>query len=533
MNDSPPETLTNFRGRVFQTSYVKIEERLKIEVRFVKTLYIHCLPLETRVVLTENRKPVEYVIQRNLEQQMVGNIYKGEVTDVLPGMQAAFVDIGLDKNAFLYVDEIYPSLEINRDKEELPPIRELVQEGQQIIVQIMKEAVGQKGPKVTTNITLPGRYLVYMPYGKHVGISRKIESEEERERLKEIGGHFVQESEGLIIRTVCEGIDGEVLQKDFYSLRKRWSEIIDGAELIQPKSLVYQEQDIIAKIVRDKMTEEINECVIDHFGQYQRLRQELDSLPRLKEKVTYYDGEQNLFDYYQLSTELERALRRKVWLKNGGYLIIDETEALTSIDVNTGKFTGKQNLEATVLQTNLEAAKEIARQLRLRDIGGIIIIDFIDMIEDEHQEQVLKQLELAVKEDRTKSIVVGLTSLGLVEMTRKKARQSLLETLTKHCPYCDGNGYVLSEESVAEKIEQSLIEYRTQNIEAMVVEAHPVVVKYFLQNERMILNRLEKECHFKVLLFGNQETHREEYRIVYAGEINRAYEKLELLKQQQ
>jgi ribonuclease G len=499
----------------------------------VKKLFINSLDRETRVALLEDQKVVEYLIERPIEKRVIGNIYKGKVANVLPGMQAAFVDIGIGKNAFLYVDDIYPGKGIKKEEApHLPPVNELLRQGEEVLVQVNKEPVGTKGARVTTNVTIPGRYLVYLPYGGYVGVSRRIEEELERERLKEIGEGLIQDQEGLIIRTVCEGISEEDLIQDMEFLREQWLHVLKEARQTASGELVFQEMDMIPKVVRDLMTADIEECIIDDRIQFQRLKQEMRHYPELNERLVLYNGVQNIFDYYQISSELDRVLRRKVWLKSGGYIIFDQTEALTSIDVNTGKFTGHQNLEETVLRTNLEAAKEIARQLRLRDIGGIIIIDFIDMVEQENQEAVLRQLEGALKHDRTKSNVVGLTSLGLVEMTRKKMRQNLLEVVSKPCSYCEGKGYTLSEETVAAQIERMLLEYRQRDIEAVLVQAHPFVVSKLMGRQREDLKWLEKRCGFTIFLHGDEKNHIEESNMVYVGDFQEVKRQLENLQQQ-
>jgi ribonuclease G len=496
-----------------------------------KKLFINSLARETRVAYLEDQKLVEYMIERPIEKRIVGNIYKGKVANVLPGMQAAFVDIGIGKNAFLYVDDIYPSKGYKRDdNENLPPIRDLIREGEEVLVQVNKEAVGTKGARITANISLPGRYLVYLPFGGHVGISRRIENEAERERLKDLGEGLVEENEGLIIRTICEGVEEYELKQDVAYLRNQWREILDHSITISTASIVFQEVDIISKLVRDLMTPEINECTIDDQTQYLRLKNELQEFPELNKRLVLYSGNQNIFDYYQITAELDRALRNRVWLKSGGYIIIDHTEALTVIDVNTGKFTGTQNLEETVLRTNLEAAKEIARQLRLRDIGGIIVIDFIDMIQPENQQAVLQQLEESLKQDRTKTNIAGLTSLGLVEMTRKKVRQSVLEVLSKDCTYCEGKGYTLSEETVAAQVERILLEYRKQDIGAILVQVHPVVAGKFLGSNRQLLQSIEQKCGFKIFIYSNEKAHIEESRILYSGTLSDVKRQLERLQ---
>lgn len=419
--------------------------KIVIEVKdLVKKLLIHCLIHETRVALLEDDKLAEYLIERPIEKRIISNIYKGRIANVLPGMEAAFVDIGLKKNAFLYVDDIYPSKGIKKgETEHAPTIQEVVSERDEVLVQVSKEAVGNKGPRVTSNITIPGRYLVYLPFGAYVGISRRIQEELERERLKEIGDAHITEKEGLIIRTVCEGVSEQELVDDLEQLRERWRDVAKVYQQAKTPELIYQEVDMIPRVVRDLMTTDITSCIIDDGRQFKRLQQELSAYPELKERIHLYSGKEPIFDHYLVRADIERALKRKVWLKSGGYIIIEETEALTVVDVNTGKFTGDQNLEETVLQTNVEAAKEIARQLRLRDIGGIIIIDFIDMSLEESRLAVLDKLEAALKLDRTKTNLIGLTPLGLVELTRKKVKQSLLEVLSKPCPHCEGKGYIV------------------------------------------------------------------------------------------
>nr|WP_267879701.1 ribonuclease E/G [Caldalkalibacillus mannanilyticus] len=323
----------------------------------------------------------------------------------------------------------------------------------------------------------------------------------------------------------------EFLQ-DVNSLRIKWQEILAKEKNASICSLIYQDVDMISKLVRDLMTDDVDECMIDNSSHYHRLKQEIQLYPEIKGALTHYKGNQNIFDYYQITADLERSLRKKVWLKNGGYLIIDQTEALTVIDINTGKYTGHQNLEETVYITNVEAAKEIARQLRLRDIGGIVIIDFIDMILPEHQENVLQALEEVVKKDRTKTNVVGITALGLVEMTRKKIRQNVLEVTTKFCSYCDGKGYTASEETIAAQVERILLEYRNAgDIEGVLVQVHPSVAAKLFGEGRSSLRELEKHCGFKVYLHGTPHNHLEEYQVIYMGSLAETKRKLEALQQ--
>lgn len=492
----------------------------------MKQIYINSLLRETRVTYVEDGKPVEYLIERPLEKRMIGNVYKGKVANVLPGMQAAFVDIGYKKNAFLYVDDLIAFKRTDREEtSQSVNIQDLVQTGDEIMIQVSKEAVGSKGPKVTTNLSLPGRYLVYLPQGRHVGISRRIEDEMERERLKDIGERLIREEEGLIVRTKCVGVSEDDLVQDLNELRALWENIQKKAHQATAPQMIHQELDIIPKIVRDLLTIDIDECFIDDKEQYERLKQEMSPYPELQEKLRLYTGKQHIFDYYNITSELDKALRRKVWLKSGGYIIVDHTEALTAIDVNTGKFIGKRDLEQTVLKTNLEAAKEIARQLRLRDIGGIIIVDFIDMTDSAHQHAVLQELQNEVKRDRTKTVVVGLTSLGLVEMTRKKMRENVLEVLSKPCSYCEGKGYTLKEESVASKVEQMLLEYHTLGIEALLIEMHPNVAEKLFETPAHA-RWLEEKCGCKLFIHSHADVHIEHYSILYAGTVHQARKRL-------
>lgn len=495
-----------------------------------KKLFIHTLSREVRVALLEDDTLIEFFIERSSDQRMVGNIYKGKIENVLPGMQAAFVDIGQDKNAFLFVDEILPSQGLRKDGGQASyAVERLVTKGQEILVQVHKEAGGNKGPKVTTNIALPGRYLVYMPYGVHIGISRQIVEELERERLKEIGQHLVTGSEGLILRTVCEGVAEAELLADMEQLRQSWQDIVEQAKHTGATELVYQETDITPKIVRNYMTPDITACYTNSTPMYRRLKKALYRYPTLQEKVKLYDHSQDMFDYFDLTAEIDKAFRRKVWLKSGGYLIFDHTEALTVVDVNTGKFVGKQNLEQTAVHTNLEAAQEIARQLRLRDIGGIIIIDFIDMTEEEHNQSVLQCLEEIVKKDRTKTTVVGLTGLGLVELTRKKVRQSLQEIVSEPCSYCEGKGYIRGKEDIAAQIERLLLEYRHTDLEAVLLTAHPEIVATLEGVDQQGLRALENKCGFKISLYPNSTLHQETFKVLYQGslaEVKRREQKL-------
>lgn len=397
---------------------------------------------ETQVVVVEDGLLVELYVERDDDQRVVGNIYKGTVKNILPGMQAAFVDIGLEKNAFLYVGDALAEMSGDLSLETTIPIQSLFKEGQEIVVQIAKEPVGTKGARVTTQITLPGRYLVLLPNADNVAISRRIQDEGERVRLLELATKIKPVEMGLIIRTVGEGATMEELRRDMEHLMRIWQEIEERRTNNQAERLLYKDLDLPQRILRDIFSEDINRLMVNSRTLYNQVTEFVQWMaPRLKSKVFICNMEE-LFDKYSVEHEMRQALDRKVWLKNGSYLIFDHAEALTVIDVNTGKYVGSKDLVDTVFRTNIEAAREIARQLRIRNIGGIIIIDFIDMNEPSHKSKVLEAFAEALQQDRVRTHVLGITALGLVEITRKKVRQSLDSTLERSCPYCHGKGRV-------------------------------------------------------------------------------------------
>ncbi len=419
---------------------------------------------QTRVALLENGDLAELYIERRGGERLVGNIYVGKVQNVLPGMQAAFVDIGLEKNAFLYAGDILADksdLEFpdQTDKPIIPAnIKDIVKPGQQIMLQILKEPVGSKGARVTTNITLPGRNLVLMPTVNYIGVSRRIDDEDERARLRDIIERHKPEGMGVIVRTAAEGKSEEEFAHDLAFLARLWETTKKRAQTIPAPAVVHSEEALLFRIIRDLFSFDVKRLVINDLQALERVKTVAGMLsPEFIDRVELYQGEDDLFDRYELESRIDKLLGRRVWLKSGGYLVIDQTEALTVIDVNTGKYVGTDNLQSTLLNTNLEAAAEIARQLRLRDIGGIIVIDFIDLEFEPDKQKLLTTLQNELKHDRTKSNVVGMTGLGLVEMTRKKVRRSLSATLQTNCPYCRGQGRVLSEESVALKIRKALL----------------------------------------------------------------------------
>ncbi|ACV64057.1 ribonuclease, Rne/Rng family [Desulfofarcimen acetoxidans DSM 771] len=483
----------------------------------LKEIVVNVGEEETRVAVLEDKVTVEIYIERAINQRLEGNIFKGKVENVLPGMQAAFVDIGLDKNAFLYVEDALPSRnpEENRNSLDLcANIGDVLKQGQDLVVQIVKEPIGTKGPRITTHITLPGRYLVLMPTVDYIGISRRIADEQERERLKELAARVKPRDMGLIVRTVAEGVSEEELAQDVNVLAKLWRKIINRSNHGPVPNLLHRDLELVHRILRDIFTEDVDRLIIDSRYEYERVLELLDIIdPQLKIKVSV-DERENLFEEYGIEMELEKAVKRKVWLKCGGYLVIDQAEALTAIDVNTGKFVGSTNLEDTVLRTNLDAALEIARQLRLRNIGGIIIVDFIDMLEDEHRQKVLEVLEKEIKKDKTKTNLLGITQLGLVEMTRKKVRPSLSEMLQKPCPYCEGRGKVLSEETVGIYFKNEIYQLSRQTpADTILVEANPLVAARLIGSGGSNLRDLENKTGKNLYIRGSANYHIESVKI--------------------
>lgn len=408
----------------------------------LKRIVVRYEPGASSVALMEEGRLAEFFVEQPEDREKAGNIYKGKVVNVLPGMQAAFVDIGLKKNAFLYIDDLLP-VHLEKKPKVKPSIMELVKEGQELIVQVKKEPLGTKGARVTTHFTIPGRWVVLLPEADYVAVSRKIESDQERARLKAVGGQIRKPGDGLIIRTVAEGESRDSLAKDLAVLNDIWSGLQRRAADCSSPALLYRDLGMIHRLVRDLFSDSVEELIIDDGRSAQEIGVLLSSMaPELLGRVKVYQGGGSVLKHYGIEEQLERAFRRKIWLENGGYLVVDPTEALTVIDVNTGKYTGTVDLEQTVFETNLEAAEEIARLLRLRDIGGMIIVDFIDMSEESHRKQVTEKLEAAMKKDRTKVQVVGWTKLGLVEITRKKVRPNLDELFSETCPQCSGVGRI-------------------------------------------------------------------------------------------
>ncbi|HHT27609.1 MAG TPA: Rne/Rng family ribonuclease [Firmicutes bacterium] len=472
---------------------------------------------ETRAGTLEDGRLMEIYVEREDAERIVGNIYKGRVENVLPGMQAAFVDIGLERNAFLYVDDAVAYKNVQRDLDEplehpkYKTIKDLLKPGQQIVVQVTKEPMGTKGARVITHASLPGRYLVLMPTVEYIGISRRIVDEAERARLKAVAKSVKPKGMGLIVRTVAEGVSEVELAADCRFLVGMWETIQEQAKRTGAPALLYKDHDLVYRLVRDMFSADVDKFVLDDLDEYRKTIDLLQTLaPHLKNHVFLYHGGPSIFDAYNIEQDLAAVMSRKVWLESGGYLVIDRTEALTSIDVNTGRFVGSTNLADTVLRTNLEAAAEIARQLRLRDLGGIIIIDFIDMDTVEDERRVIERLEEELRRDKTKNHVLGFTGLGLVEMTRKKARQELSDILHKTCPYCEGKGRLLSEHTVASRVRREVFRRVKQyDFQAILIEAHPSVAAVLIGPGGSNLRELEEVTRKTIYIRGRNDLHME------------------------
>ncbi|MGI6064870.1 MAG: Rne/Rng family ribonuclease [Bacillota bacterium] len=478
-----------------------------------KEILIKVEPEETAVAVVEDQQLVEIYLERAGSQRLAGNIYKGLVENVLPGMQAAFVDIGLEKNSFLYVEEAIPQRLWEEDEEEHHPysIGEVLKQGQEVLVQIAKEPVGTKGARVTTHLTLPGRYVVLMPTVDYIGISRRIEIESERKRLKSIAEELKPQGMGLIVRTVAEGMSAEEIAIDIKMLTRLWKKIQNRAAHGSAPQLIHKDLELVQRVIRDIFTENVDRVLVNSKENYEKVADILDlTAPGLKNRVAIRDVK-DIFFIYDIPGQMEKALKRKVWLKCGGYLILDQMEALTAIDVNTGKYVGTTNLADTVLKTNLEATVEIARQLRVRNIGGIIIIDFIDMDIPQHRALVLDSLENELKKDKTKTNILGFTQLGLLEMTRKKVGQGLAHVLQKDCPFCDGKGKVLSEESVSLWAKKEILSIsETSGAPAILVEANPAVAAYLIGSGGHNLRGLEQRTGKRIIIKGSAGLRMEE-----------------------
>lgn len=491
-------------------------------------LIIGVRPYEKRVALVENGIVTELYVEQTSEQGLVGNIYRGRVIKVLPGMEAAFVDIGLDRAAFLHVSDVYEEvkelealLNVTESEERLPAhihaplIQELLHEGQEVLVQVSKEPMGGKGARITSYISIPGRHLVFLPRVNQVGVSRRIESEDERKRLKDMVSSIKPQEYGFIVRTASEGADQRKIKTEMDFLLKLWDNIQNKNSKVSAPALVYKELDTTLRAVRDLFTQEVNKLIIDSKEEYQKILEFIDTfMPGLEHSVELYEGHEPLFDAYGIEMELARALGKKVWLRSGGYIVIEMTEGFTAIDVNTGRYVGKRDLEETILKTNLEATKEIAYQLRLRNIGGIIVIDFIDMEKQADRERVLSALRKALKKDKSKTHVLQMSELGLVEMTRRRTRENLNQALCEPCFYCDGMGFLKSKKTLCYEILGS-IEKKAPDIigDRILLMVHPDIANLLYDEERHFVEDLESKIKKHIVIRPQKEYHLEDYTI--------------------
>jgi ribonuclease G len=520
---------------------------------------------ETRIARLENGQLVEINIEREKDRGLIGNIYLGQVSRVLPGMQAAFLEIGLDRTAFLYVSnildpnrkeeeifapetqfendqstdssesenensesvddvelgektthEIRPPNPIPYQKREYPNITTLIREGEKVLVQVVKEPMGTKGARLTGYLSLPGRYLVYLPETKHLGISRRITSEQERDRLRSIVDKNRPAQGGFIVRTVAEGASEKNIKDDMEYLVKLWGSVKKSVQKQTLPGLIYSELDLTMKMIRDRVTDDIERIVVDDLQTFKQITKFTQSfLPRFKKRIELYTGKTTLFEHHGLESEIKRAIARKVWLKSGGYIVIDETEALTSIDVNTGRFVGKRNLEDTILQTNLEALKEIAYQIRLRNLGGIIVLDFIDMIRSSHRERIYSALVEELKKDPVRTNILPISELGLIEMTRKRNKESLRQQLTSPCQYCEGRGYLRSLQTVSYQILRDIEKeiHNSPEGHGLTLYVHPRIAEFFTEEDRPAIDALEKKFGRHLIIKVDTQMHFEEYEI--------------------
>lgn len=478
----------------------------------MKKLYIYVEPSRTQVCLTEDGELVEYYIERKTANKLVGNIYKGKIINILPGMQAAFVNIGLEKNAFLFAgDTLLDPQDIEGEK---PQDFSRYKEGDAVLCQVVKDQFGTKGARITLNVSLPGRVLVMMPQSDFIGISRKIADESERERLTSLVQELRPDPKfGYVVRTEAASASKEEMEFEMQELHRRWKEIVETYKKANFFDVVYAEATLGSRAVRDLLRSDVAEVITNDVKLYDYLLDPLNiGLRQRHYELEFYDGQEDMTAFYGFMPQIEKLLKRKVMLKNGAYLVIDRTEALTVIDVNTGKYVGEKNLEETVFNTNVLAAKEIARQLRLRNIGGIVIIDFIDMELVENREAVLDALKQSLAKDTVKTTVVGMTSLGLVELTRKKTRSMIESVLLQDCPYCGGDSYVYSEEFMIIRLKQALYDLINEtNPPAITVRVHPAIFSRIFA-----LRYLEKDCenswkYKRIYIIPDEKLHMEKF----------------------
>jgi ribonuclease G len=520
-----------------------------------KELIVSTTPQETRVALLEDGVVAELFIEREAHRGHVGNIYKGRVTRVLPGMQSAFVDIGLERDAFLYVEDVLAQLEAEEraaekrqpapaapaadesaaeppngeaapspprppenGRERELPIEERLREGQDVVVQVVKEPLGTKGARITSHVSLPGRYLVFMPTVEHVGVSRKITDDDERRRLKGILRDLRQQrgGGGLIARTVSQGRSPEDLERDAAYLARTWDEVRARGCRDRAPARLHREPSLVQRLLRDLLSDDMTAIRLDNEKEHQRTAELVGQLqPELLPRVQLHRGPQGVLEEFGVSAEIERALKPKVWMESGGYIVINQTEALVAIDVNTGRYTGKKTLEETILKTNLEAVKEIVRQIRLRDLGGIVVIDFIDMEERKSRQKLMSTLEQELRRDRSPSKMLSVHEFGLAILTRKRVRQSLERTLCQTCPYCTGSGMIKSVATVCAEIYDE-VKKLTEDLrgQPLLLRVNPEVARALDGEESSLLQQLSALVGEPLVVQGDPLLHQEQFDVV-------------------
>lgn len=486
-------------------------------------IIINITPEQSRVALLESNNHLsELYIERKKAASLVGNIFKGKVVKILPGMQSAFVDIGIEKAAFLHAADVLSAFDYSIFGENIDdsvpvnyPIEDILQEGEDVYVQVSKDSIGTKGARVTSYITLPGRYLVLMPDVEHIGVSRKILDENERTRLKDIVTALKPDNFGFIIRTASEGCTEEELNKDIDYLMLLWDNIQKTKEKLPSPHILYSDLDLTLRSVRDLLSHETEQLIVDSKDEYNKIIDFVNTyFPKLVSRINLYEDTEPIFDAYGIELEIPKALGKRVWLKSGGYIVLDQTEALTSIDVNTGKYVGKSSLEDTIFKTNIEAVKEIAYQIRLRNLGGIIIIDFIDMEKEENRHKLFSVFQEAMSKDRAKCTILEVSELGLIQMTRKRVRESLERILCEPCQYCDGKGFVKSPTTICFEIflELRRIALVKKNCKIMIT-ANSQVADLIYDDEREGIEKIERENGFKIIVKADRNFHQEFYEV--------------------
>jgi ribonuclease G len=484
-------------------------------------------PKESWVALLEDDQLVEIMFDRPDQGRLVGDIFLGRVEAVLPGIQAAFVDIGEEKAGFLHVSDLLGEEEEDdenggggggggRRNRKYPPIQDQVRKGQEIVVQVTKEPISTKGPRVTAQVSLPGRFLVYMPFSSHVGVSRKIDGREERSRLRAMVKEMLpKNSGGVIVRTVGEEVTKETLEREFQRLHGNWKKIQRRAKSQKAPSLVHGEAKLISGVIRDLFSDKFDGLTVDSPEIHAEITAYVSSVaPELLERIHLYSDSIPLFDKYGVEEEIRKAFERRVDLPSGGYIIIEPTEALVSVDVNTGRYTGRKDPEHTILRTNTDAAREVARQLRLRDVGGIIVVDFIDMESQQNRDKVLNELRTNLSRDRARTKAFEVSDLGLIQMTRQRVRPSLFQSLTAPCEHCGGSGRVSTPATVVRRIERSLVRAAVDKERAIVVRVHPEVALQVIESEPDFVKRLGRRTRIKLELRDDPLLREDEFHLL-------------------